>query len=239
MTTSFPARAALAALVLLLAAGPAAAAGRGYLNLGGGFKTGDFGTPVRTSLGYVTATIGYASPTYDVSVSLPWLRLSDGTTASGPGDVILRGGGLILPDQGSGLSLDGYGAVKLPTADETKGLGSGETDFGAFLGLHQRSGSYRISLLSGYIWTGDPPGADFRNTVLFGIGLAKIFLATQVAVSYVQRQAIVPGITDPREFHASAFHVLNRDYAVRASCLAGLNNGAPDYGFETGIVRWF
>jgi hypothetical protein len=232
--------AVFAALFLFLAAGSASAAdGRGYLDLSGGYKSGDFGTPVTTNLLYSIATLGYASPEYDFSVSAPWLRLSDGSTETGPGDVILRGQHLLVPEGSSGLSLDGSVAIKLPTADETKGLGTGEADYGGFLGLHQRFGSYKLSLLGGYILTGDPPGIDYRNIVLYGIGLAKTFVATQVMISFEGRQAVVSGMKNPQEIHAGVFHILNADYAVKASGFVGLNNGGPDSGVEAGIIRWF
>ncbi len=236
---SFPG-AATAALFLFLAAGTAlAAGGRGYLDLSGGYKTGDFGTPVRTNLEYLTATLGYASPEYDLSVAVPWLRLSNGATESGIGDIILRGGRVLVPEGSTGLSLDGSVAFKLPTADETKGLGTGEPDYGAFLGLHQRIDSYKVSLFGGYIWTGNPAGFDYRNIALYGVGVAKMFTATEVSLSLEGRQSVIPGGKSPREIHARAFHILNSDYAVKASAFAGLNSGGPDLGLEAGIVRWF
>ncbi len=233
-------RAALAALFLLSHAGAASAAGgRAYAGLSGGYMTGDFGTPVRENLDYLSLTLGYASPQDDLSVAFPWLRLSNGTTESGPGDVVLRGQHVLLPEGSSGLSLDGTAAIKVPTADETKGLGTGETDYGAFLGLHRRFGTYKVSLLAGYIVTGDPPGRSYRNIGLYGIGLAKQFHATEASVSLEGRQAVIPGAKAPREIHAGIFHILNADVAIKASGFVGLNNGGPDLGFEAGVVRWF
>jgi hypothetical protein len=232
--------AALAALFFILTSGNApAAGGRGYLDLSAGYKTGDFGTSVRTDLNYLTATLGYASPDYDVSVAVPWLRLSNSTTETGIGDIIVRGAHVLLPEGKKGVSLDGSVAVKLPTADDTKGLGTGEADYGAFLGLHQRIDSYRLSLLGGYILTGNPPGVDLRDIYLYGIGLTKIFRATEIMVSFEGRQAVLAGEKNPQEVHAGFFHILNVDYAVKASGFVGLNNGGPDLGLEAGIVRWF
>jgi hypothetical protein len=232
-------RAALAVLFTFMVAGTASAGGRSYLAVSGGYKTGDFGTPVRTDLEYLSATLGYASPDYDLSVTMPSLSLSGATTERGAGDIILRGEHILLPAGSSGLSLDGSVAVKLPTADETKGLGTGEPDYGAFFGLHQRLGTWKVSLFSGYIWTGDPPGTDYRDIYLYGIGLTKMFTRTEASVSFEGRKSLVAGTKDPQEVHAGFFHILNTDYAVKASGFIGLNDGGPASGLEAGIIRWF
>jgi hypothetical protein len=233
-------RAAFVVLLLFITAGPASAAGgRAYLDVSGGYKTGDFGTTVTTDLEYLSATLGYASPEYDISVTMPYLLLSGNTTEHGVGDVILRGGRLLVPAGNKGLSLDGSVAVKFPTADETKGLGTGEPDYGAFLGLHQRLSTYKVSLLSGYIWTGNPPGVDYRDIYLYGVGISKQFARTQASVSFEGRQALIPGAKNPQEVHAGIFHILNANYAVKASGFLGLNDGGPSNGFELGFIRWF
>jgi hypothetical protein len=237
------------ALMLILLSPQAAEAenGRGYLEVSGGYKTGDFGTPIRTNLFSITPTLGYVSTDYDVSATIPYLFLenSGATQAglmhaeSGVGDVILRGGRVLIPESKSGFSLDGSLALKLPTADEAKGLGTGETDYGAFLGGHQRFDAFKLSLLAGYIKVGDPPSIDYNDIYLYGIGLSRIFGSTELYTSFEGRRTTVPGAQDPQEVNAGFFHVLNIDYAIKGGVFGGLNNGGPDFGLNFGIVRWF
>jgi hypothetical protein len=232
----------------LLIAVPALAApaqeGRGYLELGGGYKTGDFGTPVRSNLYYFSPILGYISPRYEVSITVPYLFLSNssgGSTSSesGIGDIILRGGRVLVPEGKSGFSLDGALAVKLPTADEAKGLGTGETDYGAFLSAHQRVDKFKLSLLTGYIKVGDPPLINFNDIYLYGIGISRIFGNTELLASFEGRRAIIPGAQNPQEINVGFFHVLNVDWAVKGGTFAGLNKGGPDFGLNFGVVRWF
>lgn len=238
---------ALIFTIFLLPASLRAGEGRGYLEVGGGYKTGDFGTPIRSNLYYFSTALGYVSPGYDVSVTVPYLFLVNSGSSqtgmmnmnSGLGDIILRGGRVLVPEGEKGFSLDGALAIKLPTADETKGLGTGETDYGAFLNLHQQVGGVKLTLLSGYIKVGEPAGIVYNDVYLYGMGISKLLDATEVYLSFEGSRAMVPGAQDPREIHAGAFHVLNTDYAVKGSAFAGLNNGGPDFGFEAGIVRWF
>ncbi len=230
--------------VLQVPLSASADAGRGYLDLGGGYKTGDFGATTTSSLYYISSTIGYVAPRYDVSVAVPYLSLTNKTgsqsrTESGVGDMILRGGRMFVPEGAGGLSLDGALAVKLPTADEMKGLGTGETDYGAFLGLHQRLGGFKVSLNGGYIKVGDPPLVNYNDIYLYSAGISRIFGFTELSAYFEGRRASIPGAKDPQEITIGFFHVLNADFAIKGSAFSGLNDGGPDFGFNAGIVRWF
>ncbi|HWR72281.1 MAG TPA: hypothetical protein VN604_03845 [Nitrospirota bacterium] len=218
--------------------------GRSYLEMSGGYKTGDFGTTTRSELYYVSPTIGYVAPQYDVSVTVPYLNIANRiygvtTSESGTGDVILRGGGVFVPEGDGGFSLDGALAVKLPTADRNKGLGTGETDYGAFLSVHQRFDKIKLSFLAGYIKVGDPPSVNYNDIYLYGVGIARIIGSTELYTSFEGRRATVPGAKNPQEINVGFFHVLNAEYAIKGGAFSGLNNGGPDFGLSAGIVVWF
>jgi hypothetical protein len=234
------------ALMLILVSPLAAGAetGRSYLEMSGGYKTGDFGTPTKSDLYYVSPTFGYVTPQYDVSVTVPYLYLTNktggaSTSESGIGDIILRGGRVLLPEDDEGLSLDGSLAIKLPTADENKGLGTGAADYGAFAGLHKRIESVKFSLTGGYIIIGDKPPITYNNIFVYGLGVSKRFKRTEVYTSFEGRQAVIAGAKDPQELHFGFFHILSRDYSLKGSTFFGLNDGGPAFGFELGIVKWF
>ena len=238
---------ALLLVLLIVYMAPIAASadtGRSYLDLGGGYKTGDFGTPTTSSLYYATPTIGYVAPRYDVSVTIPYLSLSNktgGTTTSesGIGDVILRGSRVFVPAGDKGFSFDGSLAAKLPTADKTTGLGTGEADYGVFLSAHQRVDGFKFTLLSGYIKVGEPSGIIYNNVYVYGLGISKVFGTTELNSSIAGRRAMVPRAQNPEEVSVGFFHILNVDYAIRGSVFKGLNNGGPDFGMDLGIVRLF
>ena len=218
--------------------------GRGYLDMSGGYKTGDFDTQTDSDLYYLSPTLGYMTPGYDVGITVPYLSLTNETggvssSASGIGDVILRGGKVLVPETGAGFSLSGALSVKLPTADETKSLGTGEADYGAFLSLHQRLAGAKLSLMAGYILIGDPPLVDYNDISLYGIGISKIFGRTNMYASIEGRRSVVTGAENPREVNLGFFHILSADYAIKGGAFFGLNDGGPDFGLNTGIVKWF
>ena len=229
---------------IFLPYGASAQEGRGYLDISGGYKTGDFGTPTTSDLWYFSPTVGYVTPRYDFSVTLPYLSLRNETggvssTESGIGDIIIRGGAVLLPEGSGGLSVNGSLALKLPTADETKGLGTGETDYGAFLALHQRLDQFKFSLMGGYIKVGDPPQTTFNDIFLYGVGISRVLGRTNLSASFEGRRAIVAGEKNPQEINLGFFHVLNEDYAIKGGTFFGLNDGGPGFGLNAGIVKWF
>lgn len=237
-------RAVLALLLLSgVAASTAAADGRYYVELSAGFKTGDFGTPTDNDLYYLSPVLGYVTSRYDLSVGVPYLSLmtetaGQATTESGVGDVIARGGRELLPG-GWPFSLYGSLAVKLPTADEDKGLGTGKTDVGAFASLSRELEGTRLSLLGGYIKVGDPPGVDLDDVLLYGVGLSRLLGRTRFYGSLEGRTASVSGADAPREINAGFFHPLNRRHSMKGNAFVGLNDGGPRFGASLGFVQWF
>ncbi len=218
--------------------------GRKYVEISGGYLTGDFGTPLKSDLYYISPAIGYVAPRYEVTITAPYLRLTNElagqtNTESGIGDILLRGGYVLMPETNGGTSLDGLFAIKIPTADEAKGLGTGETDLGASISLHQRFEKYRMSLMGGYIKIGDPALVDFNDLYVYGIGITREFRTTEISASFEGRRALLPGSDGPQEIHLRFFHLLNQDYSIKGGAFAGLNDGGPDFGMNFGIVRWF
>ncbi len=222
----------------------AADEGRFYVSVDGGYKTGDFGTSTRSDLYYLSSDIGYLSPGYEVSATVPYLSLTNRTEGesskeTGIGDIILRGGKTLLPETDSGLSVNGALAVKLPTADDSKGLGTGKADYGAFLSLHQRFDTIKLTLMTGYIKVGDLPSINLNDVFLYGIGISRSFSRTDIYASLEGRRAVVHDADNPLEVNLGFFHALSASYSIRASTFFGLNDGGPDFGLSTGIARWF
>ena len=123
--------------------------------------------------------------------------------------------------RGCGSSLSAAAAVKLPTAHDEMGLGTGETDYGAFLAFHQRLLGVKLSVSGGYIVTGDPSVFDYEDVPLLGIGVAKAFGMTNVYASLEGRGATIAEADDPLEASLGAFHILSRDYALTAGATFG------------------
>lgn len=220
-----------------------------YFEISGGFGTGDFGSQTKTNLYSITSAIGYVTQSYDLSITVPYLFLSSDNnsgdqsgmmnTKNGIGDIILRGGGSLIKEDIAGFSIDGSLSAKLPTADEKDGLGTGEADYGAFLDIGKKINNFKISLLPGYIYTGDSTTQKYKNISLYGIGASAIFGHTYYYLSYELRTSMFSEVKDPQLFNVGFFHVLNSTYSIKGDASLGLNAGAPDFGLKLGLVTWF
>lgn len=220
-----------------------AADGQSYLALDGGVQAGDFGTPIRDTLYSVAPTLGVVAKDYDLSVTLPYLSLTQSAagqsvTESGLGDIVARAGYVLVAERAGGVSLNGALAVKLPTADEAKGLGTGKTDVGVTLMLSQRSGPAKLSLLGGFIKVGDPAGRNYNDVYLYGVGASGTKGKTGLYASLEGRRALVAGADNPLEIHVGFFRPLGQRMAIRGTAFAGLNDGGPAYGASLGFVKW-
>jgi hypothetical protein len=214
-----------------------------YFALDGGVQAGDFGTPVRNTLYSVSSTLGMVTKKYDCSVTLPYqfLQQSSGgqsATESGLGDFVIQAGYVLVAERADGMSLNGALAVKLPTADETQGLGTGKTDIGATFSLGQRLGPARLSLLGGFIKVGDPAGQDYNDVTLYGAGVSGTQGGTRLYASLAERRALIAGADNPLEVYVGFFHLFGRRMAIRGTAFAGLNDGGPEYGASLGFVQW-
>jgi hypothetical protein len=227
------------ALALLHAA--SCVADQAYIEVDGGYRVGDFGTPSTASLGYLNGEVGYITPTYHMSASLPLLdlRVENGSDNTGVGDLVLRAGHVLRADRGDGWQLYGTVAVKLPLADETQGLGTGETDIGGFATLSYRLGVATLYGMLGYTFVGDPAGVNFDNSLSYGVGASRLLGRTLVYASLEGRGAIAPGASDPLEIYAGLYHPLNLHNTLKLSGLLGLSDGSPDWGLEAGWAHWF
>jgi hypothetical protein len=101
-----------------------------------------------------------------------WAGMSfqDEISESGFGDIDV-GLKYRLLDEGAAPALAVMATVKMPTADEAKGLGTGETDYGLKLLASKGFGSVAAHLNLGYTVIGEPDGADWDDVISYGLGV--------------------------------------------------------------------
>jgi hypothetical protein len=218
-------------------------AAESYLSFEAGYRSGDFGTDVTTELNSYTLELGITGSQLGASVSIPFLSLSDdaGNSASGMGDIVLRGGYTytFINPQMKDVSLTGSISVKMPTADEQDGLGTGQADVGAFVSLAKQWGTLKGSINAGYIEVGDPADIDYNNILLYGIGLFKRIDLLGLYMSLEGRSSLTDETDNPLEVNAGALYLVSHNYGLTGSGFVGLTNGSPDFGASLGLIRWF
>lgn len=218
-----------------------------YLEGGLGRKRGDFGTPIVSQLSVAYGTLGYASSTFDLNITVPVLRLEErggglSDAATGVGDVLLRAVRRLVPETESGFAFDGGLAIKLPTANSDKGLGTGRADAGGFFAAHQRWDRFQVTLLGGWIQSAARNGATGQTNpnglYTAGVGLSYYLERTKCAIAYEARGPQYTGVVGARELSLDVFHLMGQRLALKGSFIAGLNDGAPKTSFGLGLVYW-
>ena len=212
-----------------------------YLGFEAGGLSGDFGTSVDSDLYSFQVVGGLLSSNYDVSVSMPYLIQKDdpGYRVEGLGDVSVLIGHTLLPKQADGISVDGSLMLKLPTADESKGLGTGEFDFGLILDINHQWSSFSGSLRAGFVNIGDTAVNSYNNSSLYGTSFFWMDGHFGNYLSLEGRTATIDHVANPLELQIGTFYALNANYMLTANALIGLSNSSPDFGVNAGLRYWF
>jgi hypothetical protein len=159
------------------------------------YTEGKYGTRHTTQILYVPFVLDWRlSDRFDLSVTISYIRQhgrdefaalgGDGLRASqrvkadgrkpsptrprtedGLGDVLLDGGYVLLEEKAVAPELRGFATIKFPTADSSKGLGTGEFDETLGLGLAKKLGRWTTWLEGYYVFVGSPPGTTLHNAV--------------------------------------------------------------------------
>jgi hypothetical protein len=93
-------------------------------------------------------------------------------TVSGMGDLVVQGEAYVLEGTNTRPWITSLLAIKIPTADEYKGLGTGKVDIEAGLGLVQPAGPVSLLADASYIRIGRPDWIELRDVVRLGGGVS-------------------------------------------------------------------
>lgn len=153
-------------------------------------------------------------------------------TDSGLGDVVaaLTVYDLYVSDMGS-FVVDATGKVKLGTADETRGLGTGENDYTLQLDAYRFFDRLSLQAMAGYRMRGNPPGIDLNDVLIASVGGA--YLATPdtlLGIHYDYREPAISGTDDIQELNGFVSFRLGRAWRMELYAFAGLTDSSTDAG---------
>jgi hypothetical protein len=156
----------------LWVANSASTVGQGNLVLGGSFFYGSNNTDNFDYNTYslpVTVTYGF-NDKFEGGLAVPVLmnvNPDGGSSESGFGDMNLSMKYAFQEETGEIPAMAFGGRLKLPTADDGKGLGTGDTDFGIFGTVDRMIGGIRGLLDVEYVFR----GGDMENEVNYAVGV--------------------------------------------------------------------
>lgn len=249
-----------ALLALLLCSTPAAAQGPSrhvLFTTGLDFSTGDYGSDQTTDMLYIPFTTKYGTDQWSATLTIPWISLeSDGETIIGPdGRPIPVPGGEPTSESGLGDITAAYtwfaypgtetypivdvtGRIKFPTADEDKGLGTGEMDFALETDLIKGINQHSLFLTLGYKIFGDLPDFEIDNVFYMSIGDSYRYSnQTSFGAFFDARQATTEFSDGVSELTGFVSHRLTDKWKLMSYLVAGFSNASPDWGIGVMVSR--
>lgn len=224
------------------------------LTFGTGFDytSGKYGSSETTDILYIPFYARYETGRAIFRLTVPYIRITgpgnvvgSGTdrvilpgpggprrTESGLGDIVASGFYNVISERTSVIGLDLGAKVKLGTADEAKGLGTGENDYSLQADFFKPlSGGYTLFGSLGHRWYGNPPGIEFKNVFYGSLGASYRFSAERSAgLAYDYRPEIIPGGGEISELTAYVSQRLSREWKLQPYAVLGFGRASPDYG---------
>jgi hypothetical protein len=229
------------------------------------YSEADYGTPDTTALWRIPISLTYRKTNFSLFVSMPLLfASSEGdiivsnktsmpskmaspsassngrNTASGIGDIILSGSFYFTPDVREELTYRLTGGVKIATADEDKGFGTGEDDVYVEGGAAKYLDEYILSGTLGYEMNGDSPDYDY-NDVLYGtVGLTKQLAMKKLVGSYLYfSEAVSDTAEAPLELSVFYRQPTARNNSIYLYLSKGFSDGSPDFSLGGNVQFYY
>jgi len=220
------------------------------VSTGAHFLTGDYGQEEDTDIWYVPLSVKLDWDSFLVQLTVPYIRITgpgnvvggvdapvvvgqfdfETETNDGLGDIVLAGTYVFweLPDWLPLFELTAK--VKFPTADEDKGLGTGEYDFGFQVDASKTFGRVTPFASFGYRVLGDLRVVALDNTFFasFGVGY-EVTESVSGGLIYDWRQSSTSSISDGHELSPYMLWKLGR-FRVQPYGVVGFTEGAADWG---------
>jgi len=154
---------------------------------------------------------------------------------SGLGDITLALGYDFSGDIPNGPETIVTGIIKFPTADETKGLGTGEADYSLELYLSMPVASFTPFMTAGYTVTGDTDAISYNDFFYGSAGCSyAISDVFEIGAAYNMNGKLTDQSDDGRSVSAYIDASINDTWSLSLSAEAGLTDATADttYGVE-------
>jgi len=212
---------------------------------------GDVGEGLDYKTSFATAGVAITSGRFSASASIAYI------SSTAPQEVIINQGGLfgtpLLASSGSQtgeVKREGIGdlslqaayqlpvsgvdasigaSVKLPTASQQKGLGTGKVDYGVSGQLSKKLGAVVPFIGAGYTIIGEPDNFATRN-ILSGSAGSHVLLGKSSALTaaYAYEQSASTSIGDRQSLNMGFGTNLTRSVRLGVDGAIGLSEAAPD-----------
>lgn len=212
------------------------------------YSTGDYGESSSTDIFSIPVITRYDIDQWTLKLTVPYLWVSgpgnvitglgrvgaagsaSNQTRSGWGDVVTAATYNVYDNRSAGWAVDLTGKVKFGTADRSRGLGTGESDFMMQADVYKSMGSLTPFGSFGYRILGSPPGISLNNVFFSSVGIdSKVNEDTSVGASFLVQEKISTSIDSAKELSAYVSHHLGPNWRVQGYVLTGFTNASPKF----------
>lgn len=216
------------------------------------YSSGSYGLSYDTDILYVPFSLQYDAFPWDFRITVPYVHITgpggviagaDGgvvvgtrtdekrTTEEGLGDIVLSSRYALDSLLNTSTLLDLTAKVKIGTADETKGLGTGENDYSLQLDIAKKYGKTTPFAMLGYKVMGDPDGLELNDIWYSSAGFDyKINPTLNSGISFDFKEATTPTSEASKEGVAYLNWKLNPKATIMGYGVVGFSDGSPDNG---------
>lgn len=213
------------------------------------YSSGKYGQAEDTRILYLPITGKYEIDRWTFKATVPYIQIEGPANVtpdsrvvvntlrpvrskeSGLGDTVLSAGYNALSSLEQQLYVDVGGKVKLPTADETRGLGSGKTDYSIYTDVFKTQGNITWLGTLGYKIFGDPTGLNLNN-VLYGSAGFSYKLSPVGSAGFIVdlRERTTDASTALREYSLFYSHKFDETYKLQTYLVTGDTTSSVDIG---------
>jgi hypothetical protein len=213
------------------------------------YSSGKYGQTEDTKITYVPFTGKYEVDRWTFKATVPYIQIEGPANVtpdsrivvngvrpvrskeSGLGDTVLGASYNAVANLEKQLYVDVGGKVKLPTADEAKGLGSGKTDYSLYTDVFKTQGNLTWLGTLGYKVFGDPTGVNLNN-VFYGSAGLSYKLSSNDSVGFVVdlRERTTNTSTALREYSLFYSHKFDQTYKLQTYIVTGDTTSSVDLG---------
>lgn len=236
----------------MLAVSPAGAA-ETRVSVGIDYSTGDYGETQDTDIVYIPVTGKYQSDGWFAELTVPYIRITGPgtvlpdvgrvetgpaprrTTEEGLGDMVFALTREMYTSQQ--YLIDLTGKVKLATADEDDGLGTGENDYSVQVDGYTPVERATAFGSLGYRFMGDGPGFELDNVLFGSLGFSYPVNDRVSSGAILDLRERTSPLGDPRrELMVFATNKLDPDWNLQGYVVRGLGDGSPDWALGLVLV---
>ncbi len=220
------------------------------LHLGGFYSSGDYGEGETTEIVYLPLSYEASREDWTFQFTVPTLRVSglgnalvniggvtravgsaEHTSETGLGDLVASAIYHLPANNDSGPFIDLRFDVKLPTADEARGLGTGKTDYSLQIDLAQGLGDNLVFATAGYTFRGNTRlYPELQNSAFAQLGFARNLNEVLSAGFYYDfREAVSSFTAESHELIPYFYWRLSERWEFTGLAVWGFTDASADY----------